>query len=137
MRVLVTGAAGLLGSAIVDAFSSTTTVEAADHAALDIADSGAVERALAHLCPDVVINCAAYNDVDGAEEDAHAALRVNAIAVGGLARAARAHGATLVHYSTDFVFDGETDRPYVETDPPNPRSVYAASKLLGDWFAAD
>lgn len=137
MRVLVTGARGLLGAAIVDAFSSTAIVEAADHAALDIADSDAVERAVAHFRPTVVVNCAAYNNVDGAEEDAQAALRVNAIALRGLARAARAHDATLVHYSTDFVFDGETDRPYAETDSPNPRSVYAASKLLGDWFAAD
>lgn len=137
MRVLVTGARGLLGAAIVDAFSTSAIVEAADHAALDIADSNAVERAIARFRPNVVINCAAYNDVDGAEEDAYAALRVNAIAVRGLGRAARAYGATLVHYSTDFVFDGETDRPYAETDPPNPRNVYAASKLLGDWFAAD
>src|SRR5205085_8006154 len=137
MRVLVTGARGLLGAAIVDAFSPIATVEPADHAALDIADSDAVERAFARFRPDVVINCAAYNDVDRAENDAQAALRVNAIAVQGLGRAARAAGVTLVHYSTDFVFDGETDQPYAETDPPNPRNVYAASKLLGDWFAAD
>jgi dTDP-4-dehydrorhamnose reductase len=137
MRVLVTGARGLLGAGIVEAFSASATVEAADHAALDIADSDAVGRAFARFGPDVVINCAAYNDVDGAEEDVYAALRVNAIAVRGLGRAARACGATLVHYSTDFVFDGETNQPYAETDPPNPRNVYAASKLLGDWFAAD
>jgi dTDP-4-dehydrorhamnose reductase len=136
MRVLVTGARGLLGAAIVEAFSGSATVEAADHAALDIADSDAVERAFARFRPTVVINCAAYNDVDRAEEDAHAALRVNAIALQGLGRTARVNGVTLVHYSTDFVFDGETNQPYAETDPPNPRSVYAASKLLGDWFAA-
>jgi len=137
IRVLVTGARGLLGAAILEAFSSSATLEAADHAALDIADSPAVERAFGRFRPNVIINCAAYNDVDGAEDDAHGALRVNAIALQALGRAARAHDATLVHYSTDFVFDGTTDRPYTETDPPNPRSIYAASKLLGDWFAAD
>ena len=89
------------------------------------------------LAPDAIVNCAAYNNVDQAEREAEAALRVNAFGVLSLARAARAAGAALVHYSTDFVFDGESDRPYLETDRPNPRGVYAASKLLGEWFAAD
>jgi dTDP-4-dehydrorhamnose reductase len=85
----------------------------------------------------VIVNCAAYNDVDGAEDHPIDALNANAFAVRALARAASAHGATLVHYSTDFVFDGTGAWPYTETDPPNPRSTYAASKLLGEWFAAD
>ena len=87
--------------------------------------------------PDVVVNCAADNDVDGAETEPLRALAVNAFAVRALARAADECGAALVHYSTDFVFDGTASRPYVETDEPNPQGVYAASKLLGEWFALE
>src|SRR5205085_4117830 len=136
MRVLVTGARGLLGAAIVREFADTE-VHPFGHRELDIASATAVHDACARVRPDVIINCAAYNDVDGAEADSAAALTTNAMGVLTLARAARDSGATLVHYSTDFVFDGETDRPYVEEDAPNPRSLYAVSKLLGDWFAAD
>lgn len=137
MRVLVTGARGLLGAAIAREFQSDGDVTALDRGMLDVSDERAVAAAVADAAADVVINCAAYNDVDGAERDADAALRVNAFAVLGLARAARARRATLVHYSSDFVFDGETDRPYGEDDAPNPRGIYAASKLLGDWFALE
>lgn len=136
MRVVVTGARGLLGAAIVREFQDAD-LHAYSHDQLDVGDEPAVVRAVESIAPDVVINCAAYNHVDGAQRDAEAALRVNAFGVLALARAARSVDATLVHFSTDFVFDGETDRPYVEDDRPNPRSVYAASKLLGDWFAAD
>ena len=137
MRVLVTGAGGLLGSAVVRAFSTGAEVVALDHAALDIASDTGVAAAVARVRPDLVINCAAFNDVDGAEDDPVSALRVNALGVLAICRASRESGATLVHYSTDFVFDGETDRPYTEADAPNPRSVYATSKLLGDWFALE
>src|SRR5688572_24980558 len=87
--------------------------------------------------PDVIVNCAAYNNVDKAEDEAGVALTVNAFAVRVLARAAKTVGAMLVHYSTDFVFDGKADCPYVEEDPTNPQSVYAQSKLLGEWFALE
>ena len=137
MRVLVTGSRGLLGAAITREFSTTADVSALDRAALDVSDEPAVAAAVRAAKPDVVINCAAYNDVDGAEADAVAALRVNAFGVLALARAAREAGAALVHYSTDFVFDGEGTRPYTEQDPPSPRGVYAASKLVGDWFALE
>jgi dTDP-4-dehydrorhamnose reductase len=89
------------------------------------------------LRPDVIVNAVAYNDVDGAEDHPVDALNGNAFAVQALARAAERAGAALVHYSSDFVFDGTRSRPYTEDDRPNPRSVYATSKLLGDWFAAD
>ena len=89
------------------------------------------------LRPNVIINCAAFNDVDGAEDRPVDALSVNAFALRTLARAADAVGATLVHYSTDFVFDGTATEPYAEDAPPSPRSTYAASKLLGEWFAMD
>jgi dTDP-4-dehydrorhamnose reductase len=138
MRILVTGASGLLGSAVTATFRACgDEMHVTGHAALDIVDDGAVDRLARQIQPDVIVNCAAYNDVDAAETNVEAALAVNAFGVLALARAARQHGAILIHYSTDFVFDGETDRPYVEEDPPNPRSVYAASKLLGEWFAAD
>ena len=89
------------------------------------------------VAPEVIINCTGYNAVDAAEEHPIDALQTNALGVRNLARAARHLQATLVHYSTDFVFDGRASTPYSESDPPNPRSVYASSKLLGEWFAAD
>ena len=87
--------------------------------------------------PDVVINCAAYNDVDGAEDNGRGALAINAFAVPRAGPGGRRTGAVLVHYGTDFVFDGHTTEPYTEADEPRPQSVYGASKLLGEWFAAD
>ena len=137
MRVLLTGARGLLGAAIAREFQHTAEVHARDHQQLDVSNEAAVSSMVAGLRPDVIINCAAYNDVDAAEQYHEIALRVNALGVLALARAAGRAGARLVHYSTDFVFDGEINRPYTEDDPPNPRGVYAASKLLGDWFAND
>jgi dTDP-4-dehydrorhamnose reductase len=138
MRVLVTGAAGLLGAAVAREFASAgADVLPVERAALDITNDGAVAAALASARPDAVINCAAYNNVDGAEDDPVAALNVNAFAVRALSREAAARGASFVHFSSDFVFDGETSRPYVEDDRPNPQGVYAASKLLGDWFALE
>ena len=136
MRILITGARGLLGAAMMREFGDAE-VHALGHQELDVADESAVTAAVAATRPDVVINCAAYNDVDRREQEPDAALRVNALGVLTLARAARQASAVFVHYSTDFVFDGETDRPYTEEDQPNPRGVYATSKLLGDWFAAD
>jgi dTDP-4-dehydrorhamnose reductase len=134
--ILVTGARGQLAGAIVEEYKDAT-VRAYGRAELDISDIDAVmERMLADR-PDVIINCAAYTNVDRAEEEPDKALNANAFAVRVLARAAQETGATLVHYSTDFVFDGHTDRPYVEADRPNPQSVYAQSKLLGEWFALD
>ena len=135
-RVLVTGAAGRLGAAIVNAFQDREVI-AHTRASLDITDADAVARAVATARPDVIINCAAFNDVDGAESAPVAALAVNAFAPRNLARAARDSGAVLVHYGTDFVFDGRAAQPYDELATPSPQSTYAASKLLGEWFALD
>ena len=135
MRVLVAGAGGLLAAAIIREFSPDTAVVALDRQALDITDAAACERIVAEARPDVVFNCAAYNNVDGAEDDAAHALRINTFGVRTLGAAVRLAGAAFVHFGSDFVFDGEADRPYTEDDRPNPRGVYAASKLLGDWFA--
>lgn len=137
MRVVVTGAGGLLGAAVAREFSRSATVICFDRSSLDITDAAAVRKAVAAARPDAVINCAAYNQVDAAEEQPRQALEVNAFAVLALARASADAGAAFVHYSSDFVFDGETDRPYREVDRPNPASVYGASKLLGDLFALE
>lgn len=136
MRVLIAGAAGQLGTTVGRLFAAAGDhVTRAARADIDLTDPGRVQAGVADARPEVIVNCAAYNDVDGAEDDVRTALAVNAFGVRTLAAAARAAGAVLIHYSTDFVFDGEARRPYTEDDAPNPRSVYAASKLLGEWFA--
>ena len=136
MKIVVTGAAGQLGSEIVARYGGHADVVAVTRQVLDIGDAPAVESFLAARAPDVVINCAAYNDVDGSEDHAVDALRINAFAVRALALGAARAGAAFVHFGTDFVFDGRADRPYTEADEPAPLSVYAQSKLLGEWFAA-
>ena len=138
MRVAVVGARGQLGAAVVHEFAAAGhELTAFAHADLELNDAAAVHSALGKIGPEAIINCAAYNAVDAAEDHPLEALRVNALAVRTLARAAAASGAALIHFSTDFVFDGTLERPLTEQDRPNPRSVYAASKLLGEWFAAD
>jgi len=137
MKILVVGAAGQLGTAIADRFASRANVIRATRADVDLSATKAVEQFVAGHAPDALINCAAYNNVDGAEDHPVDALTVNATAVRALARGASACGATFVHYGTDFVFDGLANRPYVEEDEPAPQSVYGASKLLGEWLAAD
>ena len=104
---------------------------------LDLTDASAVAAAVCGARPDVIVNCAAYNAVDQAEDDAAGALAVNAFAVHDLARAASEVGARFVHYSTDFVFDGIATTPYGEDAPANPRSVYGQSKLVGEWLALE
>jgi dTDP-4-dehydrorhamnose reductase len=137
MRIAVAGARGQLGAAIVHAFATGHDVIPLGHEDVDIADDRAVASAMERLRPDAIINCAAYNDVDGAEDHPIDALNVNAFGVRALAAGAAAVGAVFVHYGSDFVFDGTAATPYSEDDRPNPRSVYAASKMLGEWFAAD
>ncbi|HEX7485201.1 MAG TPA: dTDP-4-dehydrorhamnose reductase [Vicinamibacterales bacterium] len=137
MRILVVGAAGHVGAAVAEHFAATADVIATTRAELDVREHRAVEAMIGRLRPAAVINCSAYTDVDRAEDEPMEALNVNAFAVRVLARAARAAGAVFVHYSTDFVFDGTSDRPYTEDDQPNPRSTYACSKLIGEWFARE
>jgi dTDP-4-dehydrorhamnose reductase len=137
MKILVTGAAGQLAQAIVHRLQHAHDVIALTRAELDVARHEQVQRTVAEAQPGAVINCAAYNAVDAAEDDVLPALEANAFALRSLARAAHEVSATLVHYSTDFVFDGDADSPYDETVQPAPKSVYGQSKLLGEWFAAD
>jgi dTDP-4-dehydrorhamnose reductase len=112
-------------------------VHAYGHRELDVADASAVSAEMQRLRPRLVINCSAFNDVDGAQTRQAEALRVNGVAPGILARAAAAAGATFVHYSTDFVFAGRENRVWRETDPAEPQSVYGQSKLMGEWLARD
>lgn len=134
--VFVTGAHGQLGGVVCRVFADREVI-AHTRDTLDITSPTAVARAVADASPGLIVNCAAFNDVDGAEDRPEAALAVNAFAVRALARAADRCGATLVHYGTDFVFDGAASEPYNEAATPSPRSAYSASKLLGDWFALE
>jgi dTDP-4-dehydrorhamnose reductase len=137
VRIAVVGAGGQLGAAIVHECSAAHDTIPLTRADLDVTDDEAIATVVARVRPDAIVNCAAYNDVDAAEDHPVDALNGNAFAVRALARAAEPHAAILVHYSSDFVFDGETSAPYTEEDRPGPHSVYAASKLLGEWFALD
>jgi len=133
MRVLVTGAGGMLGRDVVAAAqASGLDCVALDRAALDITDSAAAASAIAAHLPEVIVNCAAWTDVDGAEANEAAALAVNGEGAGNLAWAAVARGARLVHVSTDYVFDGTATRPYLESDPTDPQSAYGRTKLAGE-----
>ena len=137
MRIAILGAGGQLGAAVAEECASGHEVVTFGRADLDMSDDAAVAAAIARARPAAIVNGVAYTDVDASEDHPVDALNANAFAVRALARAAEVQGAALVHYSTDFVFDGMSATPYTEDDRPNPRSVYAASKLLGEWFALD
>jgi dTDP-4-dehydrorhamnose reductase len=130
-RIVITGAGGQLGRELARLLADRSPV-ALDRSALDIGDPSAVEARLRELAPDVVLNAAAFNLVDAAEERVADAFQGNAAGPYALARACRAAGALLVHFSTDYVFDGRATRPYSEEAPPAPQSVYATSKLGGE-----
>ena len=132
MKVLVTGARGMLARAVLQELESTCELTGRDVHDLDICDAGLVSREIAALRPDCIINCAAFTDVDGCESRSGEAFAVNADGVRNLAAAAAASGSMLYHISTDFVFDGTSLAPYAEQDEPNPLSVYGRSKLQGE-----
>lgn len=138
MRILVTGAGGMLGRDVVRAAEYVNhEVIALPRAELDVGDRRTLRRTVRDLSPDAVVNCAAWTDVDGAESDPEGAARVNSRAAGFVAAAAAEVGASIVYPSTDFVFDGEKRRPYIESDQPNPLSVYGATKLAGEHAVAE
>lgn len=137
MRILITGAAGMLGTELVlAARSAGIETLAFDRAELDVTDEAAIEARLAHARPEVVINCAAWTDVELAEAAEEAALAVNGRGAGNVARAAAAIGSWTVHLSTDYVFDGAKLEPYVESDAPAPLSAYGRSKYAGELQVA-
>jgi dTDP-4-dehydrorhamnose reductase len=133
MRVLVTGAGGMLGRDAVRACELRGhRVAGLARADLDITDGADVDEVIAEYRPDAVVNCAAWTDVDGAEDNEAEAMRVNSEAAGVAAAAAASVGAKLVYPSTDYVFDGCKGSPYVESDLTSPLSAYGRSKLAGE-----
>src|ERR671911_2441190 len=137
MRVLVTGAAGMLGTDLVAAAERAGhEVVALARADLDVLDAAAVHAAIGAARPGVVVHCAAYTDVDGAEADEAAATALNGDAAGHVAAAARATGAFAVHISSDYVFDGRATHPYLESAPTAPLGAYGRSKLAGERAVA-
>jgi dTDP-4-dehydrorhamnose reductase len=137
MKAVVFGASGTLGQALMAALPAAgyQVCGGFDRAACDIRDPAAVRAVVERHAPAVLFNAAAYTDVDRAETEPDVAFAANALAAETLARAADAAGAVLVHYSTDFVFDGESERPYDEFDAPSPQGVYARSKVAGEQLA--
>ncbi len=132
MNILVTGRNGQVGWELVRALLPLGRVHACAHAELDLADAAAVRRKLDEARPDVIVNAAAYTAVDKAESEPEQANAVNAAAPALLAQEAARRGALLIHYSTDYVYDGAKAAPYVETDPTNPLGAYGRSKLAGE-----
>jgi dTDP-4-dehydrorhamnose reductase len=133
MKLLVTGAAGMLGrDVMLAAGNAGHQVVGYGHAELDIADAGAVSAKVGGERPDVVINCAAWTDVDGAEQAEEEATRINGEGAGNVAAAAAAVGASVVYIGSDYVFDGSKGAPYVETDQTAPLSAYGRGKLAGE-----
>jgi len=133
MQFVITGAAGMLGQDLAAAARGAGhDVLAFSRAELDIGDRGALEAVLGAAGADIVFNCAAWTDVDGAESSPDEALAVNGAGAGNVARAAAASGAWTVHVSTDYVFDGTKRSPWVESDPVAPVSSYGRSKLAGE-----
>jgi dTDP-4-dehydrorhamnose reductase len=134
-RVLITGGGGQLASDLGELLRDRAEVSAPSRGELDVTDDATVADAFASMRPDLVLNCAAFHNVEVCESEEDRSFEVNARAVKRLAERCDEAGAKLVHFSTNYVFDGRRDEPYGEEDPPNPRSIYAISKLAGEYCA--
>lgn len=132
MRILLTGKNGQVGFELQRALAPLGEVVAVDHHECDLADPDAIRRLMVQVGPDIVVNPAAHTAVDKAESEPELAQAINAVAPGVLGQEAARLGALVVHYSTDYVFDGSKDGAYVENDLPNPQSVYGKTKLAGE-----
>lgn len=132
MKYLLLGRCGQVGSELLKRFAPRNTVVAIDRDDFDLASADDVQRVVRETNPDIIINAAAYTAVDSAEANRELAFALNALGPEVLAHEAKQCGAVLVHYSTDYVFDGTKAEPYTETDIPNPQNVYGESKLAGD-----
>jgi dTDP-4-dehydrorhamnose reductase len=136
MRILLIGAEGMLSTDLVTVLSERYEVIAADLPNIDITDPKSVQDWVATSTPHVIVHAAAYTDVEGAEDESERAFLVNETGTRNVALAAQEAGASLVYFSTDFVFDGKKATPYVESDQPNPQGEYAKSKVAGEQQAA-
>ena len=136
MRILLTGCAGQLGRELKRSLTCLGDVIACDRQEFDLADPDALRKAVREAAPTVIVNTAAHTAVDKAESEPELAMAINAIAPGILAEEARRLGALLIHYSTDYVFDGTKPAPYTEDDSPAPLSVYGRSKREGELAIA-
>lgn len=134
-RVLITGGGGQLASDLEALLDGSAEVHAPSRALLDVTDDSAVAWAFAELRPTLVVNCAAFHNVEVCELEVDRAFAVNVRGVKRLAGRCAEAGSQLVHLSTNYVFDGRAAEPYDEGDPPNPRSIYAISKLAGEYAA--
>jgi len=132
MLIMITGATGQIGSALIKSLGAGSSIMAAGRNELDLAQPGQIASTLDRIGPDLIVNAAAYTAVDRAEDDREMAFRINAEAPGAMASWAARRGVPVIHFSTDYVFDGTGTRPWREDDPANPLSVYGASKLAGD-----
>ena len=137
MKMLVTGCNGQVGWELTRALQPLGEIEALGREEADLASPASLRDRLLQARPDVIINAAAYTAVDKAESEPDLAMRINGEAPGEFARAARDAGALLIHFSSDYVFDGAKDSPYLEDDPPNPLSEYGRSKLAGERTIAE
>lgn len=135
MKILVTGAGGQLGRELADLLPQRGhEVAAPSREDLDVSDPSSVERAVADHSPDLVVNAAAYTDVDGCETETGTAYRVNALGPRNLAQACERAGCEILHVGTNYVFSGDREEPYAPFDIPNPESVYAKTKLAGEEY---
>ncbi len=132
MRILVTGKHGQVGHELMRSLAPLGEVVGVDVEDCDLNKPAAIEKMLAHVKPDLIVNPAAYTAVDKAESEANLAHAVNAAAPEVLAKYAASKNIPIIHYSTDYVFDGAKDGLYVETDKANPKSVYGKTKYLGE-----
>lgn len=130
--ILVTGKTGQVGQELQNSLMPYGHVIAMDRSQMDLTDPDSIRRTIREVAPNIIVNAAGYTAVDKAESEPDIAMRVNAIAPGVMAEEARRLNARLIHYSTDYVFDGRNSEPYIETDEPNPVNVYGRSKLEGE-----
>ena len=131
-RILVTGGTGRVGWELQSALAALGTVVVPDRRQMDLTNPDSVRRTIRDANPNIIINAAGYTVVDRAEAEPELAMRINGVAAGILAEEAKRLGALLIHYSTDYVYDGELDRPYVEDDAPDPVNTYGKTKLAGE-----
>ena len=135
MRIAIIGANGQLGTDLVEVLSKDHEVKGLTHADIEITDIESVRTVISSIKPDIILNTAAYHIVPEAEKFPDKAFLINGTAVLNLAKTCQENGTRLLHYSTDYVFDGHKQKPYNEDDRPNPLNVYANTKLSGEYFA--